>query len=224
MTRESRGQRDICFAKEYNIYKLIWIFLIGSFAGDIIETIFCYFTMGRWMSRSSVIYGPFSVVWGIGALLLTVTLHKLAGKRDMYIFFFGTIIGGVYEYLCSLITELLFGASFWDYSGIAFNINGRVNLLYCFFWGIIALVWVKDIYPRLSGLIERILNKIGKTSTWLLTVFMIFNMAISAFALVRAMERKYQIPAENKIEVFLDKYYTDERIMQVYPKIKFIEK
>lgn len=47
-------------------YKLVWLFLIGALLGDLVETMFCRFTLGWWMSRSSVVYGPFSVVWGIG--------------------------------------------------------------------------------------------------------------------------------------------------------------
>ena len=41
-------------------------------------------------------------------------------------------------------------------SGFAFNLGGRVNLLYCFFWGIAAVVWLKLIYPLLSNLIEKL--------------------------------------------------------------------
>ena len=44
-------------------------------------------------------------------------------------------LGGAYEYLCSVFTELVFGKVFWDYSWMPFNLGGRINLLYCFFWG-----------------------------------------------------------------------------------------
>lgn len=37
-----------------------------------------------------------------------------------------------------------------------FNLGGRINLLYCFFWGIAAVVWFKILYPKISGLIEKI--------------------------------------------------------------------
>ena len=39
------------------------------------------------------------------------------------------IIGGAYEYVCSAFTELVFGTIFWDYSGFAFNLGGRINLV-----------------------------------------------------------------------------------------------
>ena len=63
------------FAQGYNLYKLIWIFLISSFIGACIEIVWCYFAMGKLMSRSSLLYGQFSVVWGFGCVLLTILLH-----------------------------------------------------------------------------------------------------------------------------------------------------
>ena len=32
-------------------------------------------------------------------------------------------------------------------SHMPFNINGRINLLFCFFWGVLAIVWLKLLYP-----------------------------------------------------------------------------
>ena len=102
------------------------------------------------MSRSSVVYGPFSIVWGLGCAMFTALLYKYKEKSDRYIFMLGTVLGGAYEYACSIFTELVFGTVFWDYSKLPFNLGGRINLLFCFFWGIAAVVWLKIIYPKLS--------------------------------------------------------------------------
>ena len=42
------------------------------------------------MSRSSVVYGPFSIVWGFGCVLLTAILYQYRTRSDGYIFLFGT--------------------------------------------------------------------------------------------------------------------------------------
>ena len=76
------------------------------------ETIFCLITSGELMSRSSVVYGPFSIVWGLACAFLTLILYKYRDKSDSYIFFFGTVLGGAYEYICSVFTELVFGTVF----------------------------------------------------------------------------------------------------------------
>ena len=109
--------------------------MVGAFLGDLVETVFCRLTAGVWMSRSSLVWGPFSVVWGLALALTTVLLRQNQDKSDRYLFVFGTVMGGVYEYVCSAVTELLFGTVFWDYSKFKFNLGGRINLLYCFFWG-----------------------------------------------------------------------------------------
>ena len=217
----SQKPKPTVFAQGCSPTKLIWIFFIAALLGDIIETLFCRATMGIWMSRSSLIYGPFSIVWGLGAVMFTALLYRYKDKSEGYLFLAGTILGGVYEYVCSVFTELVFGTVFWDYSHIPFNLAGRINLLYCFFWGIAAAVWMKVLYPRLSRLIERIPMKAGKVLTWVIVVFMVFNMAISALALGRYQQRQSAPDAPtNGFTEFLDHYYPDERIHQVYPNMK----
>lgn len=204
------------FAKGYNIYKLFWIFLICSFVGALVEIVWCYFVMDKLMSRSSLLYGQFSIIWGLGCVLLTILLHKMEGKRDLYIFIIGAVAGGVYEYMCSVMTEVLFGVRFWDYSKMALNIDGRINLLFCFFWGLIAVIWIQNIYPMLSRQIEKIPVKIGKPLTWILSVFMVLNIAVSGLALMRGYQRQQNIAAHTVVDELLDEHYTDAYLAQRY--------
>lgn len=86
------------------------------------------------------------------------------------------------------------------------------------------MVWIKGIYPRLSGLIERIPPKIGRVGTWVLVVFMVCNMALSALALARYTQRQTvpDAPA-TPLSDFLDRHYPDERIERVYPNAILVE-
>lgn len=208
------------FARGCCFYKLVWLFLLGAFLGDIVETIFCYVTMGKWMSRSSVVYGPFSIVWGLACAFLTALLYKYKNKSVGYLFLYGMILGGAYEYICSVFTEMVFGTIFWDYSGLPFNLGGRINLLFCFFWGIAAVVWLKAAYPLLSNLIEKIPRKAGPIVTWVLLVFMAVNMVVSSMALGRYSARQNGKPASNPVEVILDERFDDTRMERIYPNAK----
>ena len=211
------------FARGASFYSILLLFFIGGVAGDLAETIFCRLKMGWWMSRSSVVWGPFSVVWGLGGVMLTAALYKYKDKSDGSIFLAGTILGGAYEYVCSVFTELVFGTIFWDYSHLPFNLGGRINLLFCFFWGIAAVVWLKYIYPCLSSLIERIPIRWGRVGTWVLLVFMVCNMSISALALARYSQRQTQPDApQNAVTAFLDTRFPDARMEHVYPKAKIV--
>ena len=175
------------------------------------------------MSRSSVVYGPFSIVWGLACGLLTALMYGYRGKSDRYLFFYGTVVGGTYEYVCSVATEILFGTVFWDYSGIPFNLGGRINLLFCFFWGIVAVIWLKGIYPFLSHWIENIPKRIGPALTWILIVLMVINIGISALALDRYSKRQRGQRPENTVEQMLDEHFPDERMERIYPKAKIVD-
>lgn len=219
----NRREKSLVFAQGCCFHKLVWLFVIAAFLGDIIETVFCRFTLGWWMSRSSVVWGPFSVVWGLGAVMLTAALYKYKDKSDGSIFLAGTILGGAYEYVCSVFTELVFGTIFWDYSHLPFNLGGRINLLFCFFWGIAAVVWLKYIYPPLSRLIERIPIRWGRVGTWILLVFMVCNMSLSALALARYSQRQTQPDApQNAVTAFLDARFPDARMERIYPKAEIV--
>lgn len=205
------------FAKGCGFYKLFWLFLIGAVLGDLVETVFCRLTVGVWMSRSSLVWGPFSIVWGLAIAAATALLYKDREKPDRHLFVVGTVLGGAYEYICSVFTELVFGTVFWDYSAIPFNLGGRINLLYCFFWGIAAVVWIKGLYPVFSRWIEKIPALQGYVLTWLLALFMAANMAVSSLALIRYDMRAEGRPARNAVETIIDSRFDDARMEKIYP-------
>ena len=118
---------------------------------------------------------------------------------------------------------MVFGAVFWNYSSLPFNLGGRINLLFCFFWGIASVVWIKGIYPRLSDLIDRIPRKAGHICAWLLAVFMIVNMIISSAAVIRYTARNCDPSAadiENPVVKMIDEHFPDERMEKIYPSAK----
>ena len=145
-------------------------------------------------------------------------LYRYKDCSESFLFLMGTFLGGAYEYLCSVLSEIVFGKVFWDYSKMPFNLNGRINLLYCFFWGIATVAWFKKIYPLLSGLIEKLPIAFGTVFTWFVVVFMTLNMLMSLSALIRYDQRDKQVPASNGFERFLDTHYNDQKMKKIYPK------
>ena len=208
------------FAEGCGFYKLFWLFLIGAVLGDFTETIFCRLTMGTWMSRSSLVWGPFSIVWGLAIAIVTALLYKDREKPDRHIFLVGMFLGGAYEYVCSVFTEIVFGKVFWDYSKIPFNLGGRINLLFCFFWGIAAVVWIKGLYPKFARWIETIPVLWGYVLTWILVVFMTVNILVSMAALMRYDMRGNGKQAKYKWEKLIDEHFDDERMGRIYPNAK----
>lgn len=222
--RVEKPQRDkTVFAAGCCMQKLVWLFFIGCLLGDITETIFCRITAGVWMSRSSLVWGPFSIVWGFAIAAVTDLLYKYKDRSDRFLFLMGTALGGAYEYLCSVLSEMVFGTVFWDYSEIPFNLGGRINLLYCFFWGIAAVVWLKLCYPVMSSWIEKIPVKIGKYLTGILVVFMCCNIMVSCMALVRSDQRQKGIAATSGWQHTMDERFDDARMHRIYPNAVVIK-
>lgn len=213
-------EKPTVFAQGCGFYKIVWLFIIGSLLGDITETIFCRIRAGVWMSRSSLIWGPFSIVWGFAIAAVTMLLYKYKDRGNTMLFIAGTLLGGAYEYLCSVLSELVFGQVFWDYSKLPFNLGGRINLLYCFFWGIAAVVWFQCLYPPISNAIEKIAIKPGVVISWILIIFMSCNMIASFGALVRYDQRSKGVKATMKWQTWMDTHYNDQKMKLIYPNGK----
>ena len=220
----AQPQRSVVLERAMRFSDLLWLFVIGAFLGDVIETIFCRVTAGVWMSRSSLVWGPFSVVWGLALVMATVLLRQEKDKSDRYLFAFGTVMGGAYEYICSAVTELLFGTVFWDYSKFKFNLGGRINLLYCFFWGIAAVMWMRYGYPLVEKGMAKVRSRVRPWMTALLAVFMAVNMLTSALALARYDARTSGEAPKSSIDTLLDEHFDDARMERIYPNAKKVTK
>ena len=210
-------------ARPLTAYRLFWLFLIAGVAGDLIEVGFWLVTRGELISRSSLLCGPFSLVWGLAAVLLTLVFHRMGDLSGGRIFMAGTVLGGLYEYICSWVQEILFGACFWDYRHLPLNIHGRVNLIFCLFWGFAALVWVRLAYPALSALIERVPRQAGRRVVKAAALFLVCSTVLSAAALCRMDRRHKDVPASGSVARFLDEAFPDSVLKARYPNMGILD-
>lgn len=218
-----REKQEAHFAQGMTFYKLFWVFFIGCFAGVVLETIYCLIQRGHYESRVGLIYGPFNLVYGIGALCLSGALYQFRNRGRVFSFVGGFVVGSVVEYACSWFQEVCFGSTSWDYSNMPYNLNGRICLLYSIFWGILGIFWIKDIYPRMAKWILKIPNKVGKPLTWVLLVFMVFNSVMTLFTSLRWTARREGIEPRNAFEAYLDEHYPDERMQKIFTNAEFTE-
>ena len=215
-----RGEQNKkSFAYGMNFYKLIWIFVIGCIMGYVIETIWCFINFGYIESRKGLIYGPFSPVYGFGAVVFTLLLNRFFDKNGVLIFLLSGACGAIFEYLCSWAQQILVGSISWEYSDKPFNLGGRTSLQYAFFWGLLGYFFIRYIYPFVSTWIEKIPNNSGKVLTWVISIFMIFDITVSSAAVKRQTLRNQGVEATTYIEKFIDSHYTDEFLKQIYPNM-----
>ena len=136
----------------FTITTLLAYFIIYSIIGFIIETIFGILTKGVLESRKSFIIGPFCSIYGLGAVIMILALQKFK-KNNYTLFFGGFLVGSIIEYVVSLIGEAIFHVVWWDYSDMAFNINGRICVAFSMFWGILAIYLITHFNPKVEKLL-----------------------------------------------------------------------
>ena len=197
------------------------IYMAGSFAGVVVELLWCLFRNGYLESRSGLVYGPFNPVYGIGAVIMTLALYRYRNRSSSISFFGGAIVGSVIEYLLSWGQETLFGSTSWDYSDMPFNLNGRICLLYSLFWGILGVLWIKSIYPRTAQIILKLPNRFGKILTWVLVLFMVFDCTMSLLAVGRWSQRIQGEPPTSAVDTFFDQHFPDDRMERIYANMEF---
>ena len=209
------------FARGINLYKLLLVCFVGSFAGVVVEVLWCLVRNGYIESRAGLVYGPFNLLYGAGAVVLTLALYRYRNRGYLLSFLGGMIVGSVVEYACSWGQEALFGSRSWDYSSLPFNINGRICLLYSVFWGVLGVLWIKDIYPRMAKWILKIPNRAGKILTWCLTAFLIVNAAVTCVAVARWSQRVQGEAADGPFWSFVDQRFPDQRMERIFANMEF---
>ena len=200
--------------------RIFWIFVLGCILGYIFETILVLFQKGYIESRQGLIYGPFSPVYGIGGIIYYSGFKNVKTRNKWAVFFIAMILGGTTEFICSLLQEEIFGSISWDYSYLPFNLNGRTSLLHCTYWGIAGILYITCIEPFVQKVDNQLDKKWMKIITIVLAIFMLFNIMISAAALIRQKNRIQNIPPRNAIEVLLDEHYPDDFMNKIYANKK----
>ena len=89
--------RNRHFASGMNLYKLLLVCFIGCFGGVVIELLWCLLTNGYLESRSGLVYGPFNMVYGAGALVLTIALYRYRNRGKWLSFLGGFVVGSALD-------------------------------------------------------------------------------------------------------------------------------
>lgn len=217
--------------------RVLAYFIIYSFLGFIIETIFGMLTKGVIESRQSCLYGPFCCIYGLGAAIMIPGLQKFK-KKNITLFLAGAIEGSIVEYVISWLGEIVFHIKWWDYSNMPFDINGRICLLFTIFWGLLALMLIRLINPYIERFIDKIPKKLFSILTIGGTILLILDLLITAFGLqvfYTRFTKKYDLNiAEDKnlmvsqevldskfVQKLSNTIFTDEKMLKTFPNIKY---
>lgn len=221
------------------LHYALWYFIIFSVVGLIVETSYCYATMHILESRKGFYLGPFCPIYGFGATVLVLTLEKYKNNK-FKLALYGGILGSVVEYLLSFILEALYGARFWDYGWVNYNLNGRICITYSIFWAILSVILVGLLCPKINKLIDKIGNNskiyelgfLPKLKSRLFIdlgvfIFFIFDVLITIWAINtyqnRVLNDYYNIENKNKnnlIQIIEDNCFSNEKMLLYFPNLR----
>ena len=224
-----------------SIWRILAYFIIYSFAGFIIETLFGLFTKGVIESRKSFLYGPFCSNYGLGAAVMLMFLHKYSKKYNS-LFLGGFILGSIVEYIISWFGEVFLHIKWWDYSDMPLNINGRICVYFSLFWGFLSIYLVASLNPKVDRFIDWAKKKFNlkalKTLTIATIIFLAFDCSVSIaashFFMVRTIvkndinvadkeaviEEYNKVYSNEKLSNFIYKHWGDKKIIKTWPNIK----
>ena len=123
VVKESKKE---CKIFGYSIWRILAYFIIYSILGYIIETVYGIITKGVWESRQSFLYGPFCGIYGVGAVVMILSLQYF-NQNNNRLFIGGFIVGSIVEYLVSLFGEIILNTKWWDYSNMPLILHRAIQ-------------------------------------------------------------------------------------------------
>ena len=244
MKEENKNKKEFKLAG-FTIWRICAYFIIYSFIGHIIETVFMIITTGVWECKQSLVYGPFCFIYGIGAITMILCLQSFKG-RTITVFSGGFFVGSVMEYSLSWIEEAILKVRWWDYSNYPFNINGRICLAFSFFWGLLAIMLIMNINPFIDKIINFCIKKfkrnILKTVTVTFFILLVIDIFFTIFSInmfftrisnehgieIKGQEGYMDICNklyENKfISLVTNKFFSDQKMVMTFPELKVTKK
>ena len=193
-----------------NFFNLFWIFVICSVAGLLGETIVSLIRDGHWESRAGFVFGPFSPIYGVGAVLITSALNLFHRQNPIALFVIGGITGALFEYFAGWFFETAFGIVAWSYEGHPLNFHGHTSLPMACVWGLISVAWMKLALPYVMMAIDMIPVRLRVAITLVCTVILLTDAILTVICLDCWYLRKMGAPIETPWQELCANYFDDE--------------
>ena len=102
--------------KKMSFYDMFYIFIFGCLFGYVVEVIWSFLRHHIFINHTALVIGPFDIVYGISAVVLSLVLYKYRNDHFIKVFFMSFVVGMVLEYIFSFAMEKISGFVAWDYS------------------------------------------------------------------------------------------------------------
>lgn len=204
-----------------NYFNLFWVFFVCSVLGLILEEVWHMVVVdpGVYQDRAGMLFGPFSPIYGFGAVLMTMALNRFYKKNPLIIFLVSALIGGAFEVFVGWFMQTSFGVVSWSYSHIrlfgmpdpiAVLTGGRTCTPFACMWGLGGLIWIKVLLPRLLKLINMIPWKRRYSATVILAAVMLIDGVMTLQSLDYWYQRVNGTIRNIPVAQFYDKHFDNE--------------
>lgn len=163
-----------------DVYHILGWFIVYSFFGWVWESCYVSAKNHKWVNRGFV-SGPFVTLYGVGAVLVYVVLRPLAGK-PVALYFAGTAVTTLLEYVTGVLMEAIFHTNWWDYSKKKFNFQGKICLGSSVAWGFFVLLLFYVLHPGVEKLVDLVPRNVGTGLIFLWLAYYVVDFSFSAAA------------------------------------------
>ncbi len=205
-----------------NYTTLFWLFLFGSVGGFVLEGLWCVFTKGHWEHHAATVWGPFCIIYGVGAVAVYLLAILLRNKNILLQFAAFTVSGAAVEFFGSLVQELCVGSVSWNYSAHMLNLGGRVSFKMALLWGVLGILFIRLALPLVRRLLAKIQGRGWQIASIAMTAFMVVNLLVTAAAITRWRARETAPVAANAAVQWLDETYDDTTMERLFPNMQFV--
>lgn len=194
---------------QLDFFNIFWIFVVASVIGVVIESVYHVLVVdfGHYEDRAGLLFGPFSPIYGCGAVLMTLALNRFHKAPVWVVFLVSAVIGGAFEYFTSCFMEYCFGAVAWDYTGTFLSINGRTNFMFMCMWGVLGVMWIRWALPALLYVINLIPWQWRYSVTAVCAVLMVADCFMTLVALDCWYSRLSGLSPDNALEWFCAEHF-----------------
>ena len=211
------------------IHHLFWYFLIFSVVGLLLETLYCYVTVGVFESRKGFIWGPLCPVYGVCGTALIWMLEKLNYKKSWKLFGAGFILGSVTEYFLSYMLEAIYGVRFWNYEYLRFNLNGRISLVFSIYWGALSVILMKIAKPLIDKFVDGLKKNNKIIIETIIFIFLVIDCLVTVWGIQtyqnRILYNKVYTTDSDRLlprirEKIENNYFTNEKMSTIFPNLR----
>ena len=160
----------------------------------------------RFVNRGMV-NGPFCVIYGIAAALITATTGELHG---FWLFLDCVILATVIEWVAGHLIERWYRERWWNYEIFRWNLDGYISLPTSLFWGALGVLVARFGNRLLLSLFGMLPSLLGRLTVFILTGLIAVDIIATAAVLSGRSRREEQWKATDRWLTSISRHLGDK--------------